>query len=314
MPRKMISDLKAGEPVDDVYLLCKNELKSSRNDSLYLDLLFRDKSGTVTGRMWDASEKVYEAFAADDFVHVKGRVEQYRNEMQISVKTLSQPDMTKLRLRDFMAQSERDPLEMEKDLRQLLSVIQDPDYRRLVDAFLADEEFMTAFRTAPAAIVNHHAYLGGLIEHTLSMMRLAVAVADNYPRLRRDILLTGILLHDIGKVREIRYNRSFQMSDPGQLIGHLTQGAIMTQEKAASMGDFPEEKLSVALHMILSHHGTREFGSPVLPMTAEAFALHFIDNLDAKTKTVAEMVDADANSRSTFTNYVNNLERRLYKK
>lgn len=314
MTRKMVSDLKAGEPVDEVFLLCKNELKSSRNDSLYLDLLFRDKSGTVTGRMWDASEKVYETFTADDFVHVKGRVEQYRNEIQISVRSLSQPDMNKLRLRDFMAQSERDPMDMEKDLRQLLSVIQDPDYRRLVDAFLADEEFMAAFRTAPAAITNHHAYLGGLIEHTLSMMRLAVAVADNYPRLRRDVLLTGVLLHDIGKVREIRYNRSFQMSDSGQLIGHLTQGAMMTRDKAAALEEFPEEKLNIALHMVLSHHGAREFGSPVLPMTGEALALHFIDNLDAKTKTVAEVVDADSNSRSTFTSYVNNLDRRLYKK
>ena len=273
-----------------------------------------DCSGRISARMWDATQAVYEQFAVDDFVHVKGRVEQYRNDLQVSVKSLSKPDLEKLRLRDFLPQSGRDPKEMEARLREILGTVQDEDYRRLIDAFLADEALCAGLRTAPAAIVNHHAYLGGLLEHTLSMAELAIAVADRYPELRRDILLTGVLFHDIGKTREILYKRTFQFSQGGNLVGHLTQGTLMVHEIARGLEGFPEEKLNVVTHLILSHHGTREFGSPVLPMTAEAFALHHIDNLDAKMRDVSDIIGEDRNVHSDFTGYQRKLERRLYKK
>ena len=314
MTKKMVADLKPGEPVDDVFLLVGNELKSTRRDALYLDLEFMDRSGSITGRLWDATPEVYEAFAPDEFVRVKGTTEQYRGELQINVRMLSQPDAAKLRLRDFLPQSERDPKEMEAELREILSGVEDPDYRRLIDAFFADEQATSALRTAPAAVTNHHAYLGGLLEHTLSMAQVAAFVAEHYPDVRRDLLLTGVLFHDIGKVDELRYNRAFQYSSPGSLIGHLTLGAFYVRELAANLEDFPEEKLNHILHLILSHHGSREFGSPVLPMTPEAFALHFIDNLDAKLRTVSDVIKDDGNTHSDFTNYVRPLERRLYKK
>ena len=314
MARRMVEDLRPGEPVDEVFLLAKNELKSTRKDSLYLDLAFRDRTGTIVGRLWDATQEVYETFAVDEFVRVKGKVEQYRNELQISVRSLSSPDTSQLRLRDFLPQSEHDPLEMEKELREVLARVEDPDFRRLIDTSLDDEELAAALRTAPAAVQNHHAYLGGLLEHTLSMARLAAMIADHYPDLRRDLLLTGVLFHDIGKTREIRYNRNFRFSDAGALIGHLTQGAFILRERVAALEDFPEEKLNLLLHLILSHHGSREFGSPVLPMTAEAFALHFIDNLDAKLRTVTDTIDSDLNTHSDLTSFVYSLDRRLYKK
>jgi len=162
--------------------------------------------------------------------------------------------------------------------------------------------------------VNHHAYLGGLLEHTLSMARVAVFVAEHYPDVRRDILLTGVYFHDIGKTRELQYNRTFQFSQAGNLLGHLTQGVLMIHEKAATLEDFPEEKLNVVAHLVLSHHGLREYGSPVLPMTAEAFALHYVDNLDAKMRDVTDIISADQNAHSDFTQYHRRLERRLFKK
>lgn len=314
MPKKMVSDLKPGEPVDDVFLLASSELRSARNDSLYLSLDFRDRSGTITGRMWDASQLVYETFKVDEFVHVKGRVEQYRDDLQISVKTLSQPDMSSLRLRDFLPQSPNDPDEMERELREVLSAVEDPDYRRLIDGFMDDDSLMGPFRNAPAAVANHHAYLGGLLEHTLSMAKVAALAADHYPEVRKDVLLTGVLFHDVGKMVELQFNRNFRYSESGQLLGHLTQGALIVRDKARELEDFPEEKLIPVLHLILSHHGSREFGSPVLPMTPESFALHFIDNLDAKLRTVSDMIAGDLNTQSDFTNYVRSLERRLYKK
>lgn len=306
--------MKPGEPVDDAFLLSKNELRSARNDSLYLDLEFRDRTGTIVGRMWDASQLVYESFEVDEFVHVKGRVEQYRDSLQVSVKALSRPDPADLRLRDFLPRSPREPAEMEKELLEAMRLVEDEDYLRLMEAFFADEEFMGAFRTAPAAIQNHHAYLGGLLEHTLSMAQVANVVAGHYPEIRKDILLAGVLFHDVGKVAELRYNRNFQYTEPGQLLGHLTLGVMMVRAKAEGLEDFPEEKLNALLHLILSHHGSREFGSPVLPMTPEAFALHFLDNLDAKIRTVKDTIDDDMNTKSDFTPYVRSLERRLYKK
>ena len=314
MAKRMVAELKVGEPVDDAFLLSKNELRSARNDSLYLDLEFKDRTGAIAGRMWDASQLVYESFKVDEFVHVKGRVEQYRDTLQISVKSLSQPDPEGLRLRDFLPQSARDPAEMEKELLEVLRQVEDEDYLRLMEAFFADEEFMAAFRTAPAAIQNHHAYLGGLLEHTLSMAQTASFVAGHYSEVRKDILLTGVLFHDVGKIEELRFKRTFQYSEPGQLVGHLTLGAMMVRAKADALEAFPEEKLNNVLHLILSHHGAREFGSPVLPMTPEAFALHFIDNLDAKVRTVSDTIGEDMNTKSDFTPYVRSLERRLYKK
>lgn len=314
MPKKLVIDLKPGEPIDDDFLLAQSELRSARNDSLYLSLELRDRSGTISGRMWDASQIVYETFKVDEFVHVKGRVEQYRDDVQISVKALSQPDLSSLRLRDFLPQSPKDPDEMEKELREVLDMVEDPDYRRLNAAFMEDEARMAAFRNAPAAVANHHAYLGGLLEHTLSMARIAATVADHYPEVRKDILLTGVLFHDIGKTVELRFNRNFRYSDSGQLIGHLTQGVLIVRDKARELEGFPDEKLTPLMHMILSHHGEREYGSPVLPMTPESFALHFIDNLDAKLRTVSDKIGEDLNTQSDFTAYIRSLERRLYKK
>ena len=314
MAKKLIEEYRAGETVDEVFLLSQNELKSARSGSLYLALTLNDKSGSMPGRMWDATDVVHHAFAVDDFVRVKGKVETYQNELQIVVKSLAKPDTSTLRLGDFLPQSENDPAQMLKELREILQAIEDPDYAAVVNAFLDDEPFIKRFTSAPAATMNHHAYLGGLLEHTLMMARLAGMILPLYPMLRPGLLLAGVLLHDIGKTGELSYGRTFQYTDDGQLVGHLVGGVLMLEEKAREIEGFPQEKLSHLKHLILSHHGAYEFGSPKLPMTAEAFALHYLDNLDAKLKGFATAVERDPDETSDWTPFNRSYARRLYKK
>ena len=251
--------------------------------------------------------------SVDDFVCVKGKVETYRNELQINIRTLTRAEQEGLRLGDFLAQSECDPGRMMKALREILGRIEDTDLKALVDAFLDDEEFCAKFRTAPAAKMNHHAYLGGLLEHTLSMAHVALKILDHYAELRRDLLLTGVFLHDVGKTEELSYRRTLQFTTAGHLIGHTVLGAAMTAERARRLEGFPEEKLNMVRHMILSHHGQLEFGAPKLPMFVEAQVLHYVDNLDAKIKDFAEIVAEDRGGDEEWTGYSRLLGRQLYK-
>lgn len=311
--KQMIGELVNNQPVDSVFLLAKCVLRSARTGKSYLDVQFSDRTGQITGRFWDASESLAASLAIDDFVEVKGRVESYQNQLQINVHMIGKADTTKLRLSDFLPQSEKDPALMMKRMGEILATIGDPDYRRLVDAFFGDETFCAAFRTAPAAVSNHHAYLGGLLEHTLSMAEVAVKLLEHYTTLRRDILLAGVLLHDVGKTKELSYRRTFQYTNAGNLVGHITLGVLMLEEEARKLPAFPEEKLNMLRHMILSHHGQLEFGSPKLPMFAEAMALHYLDNLDAKLRDIAESIAEDRNADPEWTDFSRSLNRKLYK-
>jgi 3'-5' exoribonuclease len=313
MTKQMIADLKPGEPVDTPFLVTECSLRTTRNDSLYLDIKLSDKSGRISGRMWDATEAMVKDIKPDDFVHVKGKCESYKNDLQISIRAVTRCDEADLRLRDFIKACDRDSEEMFDELVALLNRVEDADYRALLDAFLDDEDFCNAYRSKPAAKFNHHAYLGGLLEHTLSMMGVADKLADHYKELNADLLLCGVFLHDMGKIQELATKRSFEFTVSGNLVGHIMLGVLMLEEKARMLDDFPKLKLDLLRHLILSHHGKREFGSPQLPMTAEAVALHYIDNLDAKMKQMAEILESDKNSDPNFTDYSRLFEARLFK-
>lgn len=314
MPKRLAQDFKPGEPIDEVFLLSKCELKTARNEALYLAMTLSDKSGDVEARMWDASQALYESLETGTFVRIKGKAETYREQLQFAVKAVLKPEETELRLSDFLPQCERHPGEMMNELKEMLNNIEDEDYRALCDAFLSDDKFCAEFRTAPAAIRYHHSYLGGLLEHTLSMMKVASAILPLYPSVRKDILLPAILLHDIGKTKELNFRRLFEYSDQGQLVGHLVMGVLMLEEKARTIENFPEEKFNVLSHCILSHHGEYEFGSPKLPMTAEAFTLHYLDNLDAKIKDISDIIGDDLQSNSDWTDFQGQYGRRFFKR
>ncbi len=314
MGKQMVADLRAGEPVDADFIVKESSLRATRQGSSYLAIRLGDRTGDISGRLWDAPTALAEAISADDFVHVKGKVESYRNALQIGIRAITQAEADTIHLSDFLPTSGQDPHKMMKELRAILDTIEDPDYKRLVDAFLADEAFCKDFRKAPAAKVNHHAYLGGLLDHTLSMLKLAVKIQEHYVELRRDLLLVGVFLHDIGKTEELVYDRACRYSTPGNLVGHLVLGLLMIQRKAEALGDFPEDKLNRLRHIVLSHHGEHAFGSPKLPMFAEAQALHYIDNMDAKLKDFSDIIAADRNADPEWTDWVRKFERPLYKK
>jgi 3'-5' exoribonuclease len=313
MAKQMVAELRSGEPVDGVFLIAVVQLRTARNGSSFLNLILQDRSGQVPGRMWDVTEAFAASIAKDDFVHVQGRCETYQNQLQIVVKKITRAETDELRLGDFLPRSERDPVEMMREMGEVLSSIEDKDYKALVESFLKDKEFRAIFRTAPAAMANHHSYLGGLVEHTLSMMRLATKLVEHYTTLRRDLLLAGVFLHDIGKVQELSFRRSFQYTTAGNLVGHIMLGVLMLEERVRTIPDFPEEKLNMIRHMILSHHGEYNFGSPKLPMFAEAMALHYLDNLDAKLKDISDIISEDSGGDPEWTDYSRRLERKLYK-
>jgi len=214
---------------------------------------------------------------------------------------------------DFLPASEHDVDEMEQQLRKILRKVEDPHLIKLLAAFFNDAEFMAAFKQCPAAVAFHHAYLGGLLEHTLSLAKLASRIAPDYPALRGDLLLVGVFVHDIGKTRELEWTRGFQYTDEGGLIGHLVMGAAMVEDKAKTVPDFPRELLNSIKHLILSHHGEYEFGSPKLPVTVEAVALHYIDNLDAKIHAFQKAINEARDASSNWTQFNRMFERRLFR-
>jgi 3'-5' exoribonuclease len=314
MAKKFVSEYKTGDPVDEVFLVQRKEMKTARNGAMYIHADVGDKSGSLPARMWDATQLVFESFDVDDFVRIRGKIESYQNTLQLNIRTVTKADAASANMADFLPQTEKDVDEMLAGLRQVTAQVKDPNVAALLNAFFADEGFVKGFKWAPAATSYHHAFLGGLLEHTWSIVGLAQKVLDHYPSLRRDLLLAGCILHDIGKTRELGFRRAFQYTDEGGLLGHLVIGTMMVQEKADALKDFPREILMAIQHMILSHHGSREFGSPVLPATPEAIALHHLDNLDAKVNEFTRAIEEDLNKDSNWTEWSRMFERKLYKK
>jgi 3'-5' exoribonuclease len=316
--RRFVQQLTDGEPIDEVYLVTEKQLRANRNGNLYLQLELRDRSGAISARLWNAGEHLFRSFDEGDFLRVKGKVQLFQGALQMILSHLERVETEKVELADFLPHTEHDVSKLFERLRGLLLRLANPHLRALVECFLMDEEFVRDFCKVPAGVRNHHAYLGGLLEHVVTLLDLADRVLPLYPDLDRDLLLTGIFLHDVGKVRELSYGRVFSYTDAGQLVGHLVIGVEMLNEKAAKVPDltgepFPPELLLRLKHLILSHHGTYEFGSPKLPMTPEAIALHYLDNFDAKVHSFTRDIREDRNRATAWTPFNQSLQRRLFK-
>ncbi len=278
--------IREGQRFDQPFLLVEKELKTTAAGKLFIRGVVQDRTGQCRFVAWEASEAFYCALPKEGFIRAKGRIELYQGRPQMIIEACLPADEREVTLSDFLPASQYDVGEMDRELREILGTMQPGPVRELTEAFLGDAELWANFTRAPAAKTNHHAYLGGLLEHTLGIMRLANVVCPLYPFIQRDMLLLGILLHDIGKTIELSYTRAFGYTDSGQLIGHLVQGAVMVEEKARALReagkDIPDIVIQQVQHMILAHHGSYEYGSPKLPMTAEAILLHHLDNIDAK--------------------------------
>lgn len=312
MKEPLVADLGRYEnqSIAGFFCVAQKSVRSKKDGSPYLALTLADSSGQMECRMWDAGEAG--EFAQGDVVKIQGQVSRYQGKLQITADKLRKAAAGEYAAGDFVPATERDVDAMWAELEEWVSTMQDADLQRLANAFLNDKEIRAALREAPAAKALHHAWIGGLLEHILSLMGVADAVVRKYSGANRDLLLTGVLLHDIGKLKELRWGTSFEYTLPGQLLGHITIGVRMVEEKIAALGDFPEEKRVLVEHMILSHHGRYEFGSPKLPMIPEAILLHYLDDMDAKMQTMqAEFARSVANGRGAadMTDWVRSMER-----
>ena len=318
MTRRYVNQLANGDAVDEDYLVVDKQLRANRQGNLYLHLDLRDKTGAVGARLWNATEALARTFEPGDYLHVRGKTQVFQGALQVILSHIEVVDPNNVEADDFLARSTQNVGRLTARLREVLCGMSNPHLKALAECFLIDEEFLRKFTNAPAGVKNHHAYHGGLLEHVVTLLNVADRIADLYPDIDRDLWLTGIFLHDIGKIDELSYDRAFAYTDEGQLVGHLVMGVEMLRDKVERTVDltgepFPAELLLRIKHMIVSHHGALEFGSPKLPMTLEAVALHYLDNFDAKIHAVTREIRDDPSRETSWTPFQQSLGRRLFK-
>lgn len=318
MKRQFIGELSDRSNVNEVYLVSEKQLRSNKNGNLYLKVRLSDRSGSVIGMLWNATESTNNLVDNGDYARVQGSAQVYNGALQLILTRIERVDPRGVIESDFVTLGSGELDEYAQKLTAMLRSMEDVYLRSLADCFLMDEQFMTQFTSAPAGVKNHHAYKGGLLQHVVSLMELCRAVAPRYPEINADLLLMGAFLHDMGKTVELSYDRELGYTDEGQLLGHVVIAVGMLEEKLRAceklMNEpFPKELALRLKHMILSHHGEYEYGSPKLPMTLEAIALHYLDNLDAKIFSVGQIMREDPNKESPWTPYQPSLSRMLFK-
>lgn len=300
------------ELVTSFFVLSSIQMREKKQGGQYLSLTLADKTGTLAAAMWENFEAAASTCSDGCYVKVQGRIGRYQGKFQLSVQQMRLAAGSEIEPGDYQPTTRFDVDEMWAELRSHVYAFENGDLKRLVFAFLDDEEIAAAYKTAPAAMRLHHAWLGGLLEHVLALVRVCLAAAPCYPEIDRDLLVTGAILHDIGKTRELGWKSSFNYTLEGQMIGHINIAQGMLREKIQSIAPFPERLRVLVEHMILSHHGKYEFGSPKLPMTPEALLLSTLDDLEAKIQAMRNAFDAStANGRSAgeVTEWVRSLDR-----
>jgi 3'-5' exoribonuclease len=303
MKSPFVDTLVPNEIVTAQFLVLSKEIRQKRTGEPYLALHLADRSGEIEAKMWDNVEEVLEAFEQDDFLKIKGLINKYKQRFQLTIHKLRKLGETEIDFSDYLPKTTKDIDELWQTLTNLVAGIENPYLKALVQAFMADPEIASAYRNAPAAKTLHHAYIGGLLDHVVSLFRSCDLLCRNYPQVNRDLLLTGAFFHDIGKIHELTYNRSFTYSTKGQLLGHMIIELEMLQSKLEVLPGFPDELKTMVEHMIISHHGEYEFGSPKLPMFPVAVMLHYLDDLDSKMEAMRAQFERDATLESAWTSY-----------
>ncbi|MCE2967000.1 MAG: 3'-5' exoribonuclease YhaM family protein [Phycisphaerales bacterium] len=286
--RRYIRDLQPAEYISGVFCISNAQLGRTKNDKPFLKCLVKDRTGEMPGRMWSIEPSAFSRLPTEGFVYLEGETQAYQGDLQLIVRTIEPHEPTADEMQELLPVSDRDPGAMFDEVKQLLGTLKHPAMVALAKAYLDDAPLMDAFCRCPAAKSMHHAFLGGLLEHTLTLMKMADLLCPLYPKINRDIVMLGLFLHDLGKTRELIYDRAFNYTDRGELIGHIVDGAIMLHDRAQSVMRssglrFPRHAVLVLQHIILSHHGQPEFGAAKVPSTPEAILVSLLDNLDART-------------------------------
>ena len=297
--------------ITSTFVVVSKQIKPKKTGEPYLALTLGDRSGQLEAKMWDNVEEVLDAFEQDDFLKIKGLINKYKNRFQLTIHKLRKLGESEIDFSDYLPKTTKNVDELWQTLTNFVATFQNPHLKALVQAFMADPEIALAYRNAPAAKTLHHAYIGGLLDHVVSLFRSCDLMSQNYPQINRDLLLTGAFFHDIGKIHELAYNRSFSYTTRGQLLGHMIIELEMLQAKLAFQPGFPDELKTMIEHLIISHHGQYDFGSPKLPMFPEALMLHYLDDLDSKMEAMRATFEREAGLESPWTSYNPSLGRPL---
>ena len=293
------------------FVVAAKQVKPKKSGEPYLALTFGDRTGTLDAKMWDGVAEAMATFEQDDFVKVRGLINKYNGRFQLTVHKLRKLEEDEIEFGDYLPKTTKNIDELWSKVAAFVESFTNPHLKALIQAMMADEEIARAYKNAPAAKTLHHAFIGGLLDHVVSLMTSCDLVLRNYPHLDRDLVLTGVFLHDIGKIHELSYARSFAYTTEGQLLGHMIIELEMLHKKLEALRDFPPQLKILIEHLIISHHGQYEFGSPKLPMFPEALLLHYMDDLDSKIESMRAHFEREIGSEAEWTGYNPSLGRPL---
>jgi 3'-5' exoribonuclease len=308
-----VKDIREDQKLESTFLVKHKGVARTRTGNPYLNLTLGDTTGEIKGKVWDHAEPLAQRFQKDDFIRVQATAGTYQDTLQLTISSLTRCASSEIDITDFLPQAKNDREETFNKLRTIATNIKNEHLKQLLDLFLTDEDFIRLFKNAPAAKKLHHVYVGGLLEHTLSLSNLILQIGNHYGGLNLDLLLTGGILHDIGKVHELTYSRAFDYSDAGRLLGHIMLGVEMINEKISLLPDFPHDVALELKHLIISHHGQYEYGSPKRPKTVEALILSYLDDLDAKVEDLQSFIQREQENHSKCAGYHQMLNRYIYK-
>jgi 3'-5' exoribonuclease len=313
MKSPYVTELQANQVITATFLVQHKDIRQKKTGEPYLSLVLGDRTGELDAKMWDNVAEVMATFERDDFLRVRGLLQIFQNRLQLTIHKLQRVSDDAVDLTDFFPASRRSSDDMFAELLNTIRGLNDEHLRALLLLIVEDPEVSRRLKLAPAAKSIHHAYLGGLLEHVLSLCTLAKLTTPHYPHVNLDLVLAGVILHDIGKIYELTYERSFGYSSVGQLLGHMVIALRMIEDKVRLLPSFPSKLKTLLDHMIISHHGELEYGSPKTPLFPEALLLHHLDNLDSKMESMRAALDKDRQVEGSWTGYVNSLERPVLK-
>jgi 3'-5' exoribonuclease len=308
MKQSFVANLQDGQNITSHFLVCEKEIRTTREGKQYLRLELGDATGRIEARMWEGFDR--SAYERDDFVKIQARVESYRDKLQLAIEKIRRAEENEVNAADFFPHTRENVDELYEKLVEIAGAVGNPWLRQLLESVVCDPAIVSRLKRAPAAKTMHHAFFGGLLEHVISLCGLCRAVLSHYPEADPDLLLTGAVLHDIGKLEELGYERSISYTDEGQLLGHILIEYELVTKKIDAIDGFPPALKTLVQHMLVAHHGQYEFGSPKLPMFREALMLHYLDDLDSKMGAVRMALESDK-GEGNWTAYSGALERRI---
>lgn len=313
-PHMFIKDFKEGAKISGIYLVREKSFNTTKKGSFYIFLQLSDKTGMIKANKWDADRPLFDSFQVDGFVRVRGMVENFKDFLQLKLESIEKAQEEELDISSFIPSTDKDRDVMYESLMSDIRNIKNIYIKALLTNIFSNPSLAGKFKKAPAATDFHHAYLGGLLEHTVSCLELAKGLFSKYRGINEEVLICGVMVHDIGKIEELSYDRSFYYTDKGRLVGHIVLGVNLVEKEIDKIPGFPEDLKNLILHIILSHHGEHEWGSPKRPMCLEAVIMHHIDNLDAKINGFNHFAEIYGDDNSNWTRHSKMFREFLYKK